>query len=77
MVNIYPIYLKEVLEDAKSVNGRTDNTIAQILKGQTTIYKTQNTTQKTKHKVTRPHPQKGKTITTQKQPRMNSGTAIN
>jgi hypothetical protein len=32
--------LKEVLEDAKSVNGRTDNTIAQILKGQTTIYKT-------------------------------------
>ena len=40
IVNIYPIYLKEVFEDAKSVNGRTDNTIAQILKGQTTIYNT-------------------------------------
>jgi len=32
--------LKEEFEDTNSINRRTDNTMAQLIKGQTTIYQT-------------------------------------
>ena len=56
IVNIYTIYFKEELEDAKSVNRRrTDNTMSQRIKEHNDL---QNTTQKTKYRVTRPPPPK-------------------
>jgi len=68
IVNIYTIYFKEELEDAKSVNRRrTDNTMSQRIKEHNDL---QNTTQKTKYRVTRPPPPK--TRHKQKQTKYNT-----